>query len=244
MVTRLRLPPFVATLGMFGVARGLAVWLAERTTAGLPARRPARTGSMTLGPARRLAATPASGRWWCSPCWWRCLLRLTVFGRHCYAVGSNEATARLCGVNVDAHEGRRLHAAPGCSPAGPGVLMFAHGNSGNPTLGEGLELDVIAAVVIGGASLAAGRGPWSGRCWACHPRASQERREPVQRAGGGAVHPDRGAASWRTSPSSRWRRPGPGDAGTPAIARYVFSRGVTIGTEFARNSVKAAAPVA
>ncbi|HYH64713.1 MAG TPA: ABC transporter permease, partial [Urbifossiella sp.] len=85
------------------------------------------------------------------------LLHLTVLGRHVYAVGSNEATARLCGVDVRRTK-LAVYVLSGLLTGWAGVLMFAHSNSGNPTLGEQLELDVITAVVIGGASLAGGRG--------------------------------------------------------------------------------------
>ena len=154
LVTRLRLPPFVATLGMFGVARGLAVWLAERTTLAFP-------GGVTPDWVVTVGKTSVL-----NPGLWSLvvlaglvavLLHLTVFGRHLYAVGSNEATARLCGVNV----GRTkvaVYVLSGLLTGWAGVLMFVHSNSGNPTLGEQLELDVITAVVIGGASLAGGRG--------------------------------------------------------------------------------------
>ena len=86
------------------------------------------------------------------------LLHFTVFGRHVYAVGSNEATARLCGVNVNADQVCSSTRWPGLLTGWAGVIMFAHSNSGNPTLGEQLELDVITAVVIGGASLSGGKG--------------------------------------------------------------------------------------
>jgi ribose transport system permease protein len=85
------------------------------------------------------------------------LLHLTVFGRHLYAVGSNEAAARLCGVNV-ARTRLLVYTLAGLLTGWAGVIMFAHSNSGNPTLGEQLELDVITAVVIGGASLSGGKG--------------------------------------------------------------------------------------
>jgi ribose/xylose/arabinose/galactoside ABC-type transport system permease subunit len=85
------------------------------------------------------------------------LLRATVLGRHIFAVGSNEATARLCGVNVERTK-VFVYTIAGLLTGWAGVLMFAHGDSGNPSSGEGLELLVIAAVVIGGASLTGGRG--------------------------------------------------------------------------------------
>ena len=65
-----------------------------------------------------------------------------------------------------------------------GVILFAHSNSGNPTLGEQLELDVITAVVIGGASLSGREGNGGrGAAGRRDPRADQERRESLQRAG-------------------------------------------------------------
>lgn len=155
LVTRLRLQPFVATLGMFGIARGLAVWLAERRVLAFDetVRRPewvevlARTSFLNPGlwSAALLAALTAV------------LLHLTVFGRHVYAVGSNEATARLCGVNVPRTK-TLVYTLAGLLTGWAGVLMFAQSDSGNPTLGEQLELDVITAVVIGGASLSGGKG--------------------------------------------------------------------------------------
>jgi ribose/xylose/arabinose/galactoside ABC-type transport system permease subunit len=85
------------------------------------------------------------------------LLRVTVFGRHVFAVGSNPATARLCGVGV----GRvtTLTFALGGMFAGmAGVMQFANLTVGDPTAAVGMELDIIAAVVIGGGSLSGGEG--------------------------------------------------------------------------------------
>lgn len=85
------------------------------------------------------------------------VLRYTVFGRHVFALGSNEATARLCGVNV---VGTRIavYTLSGLFVAMAGIYQFSRLSSGNPTSGSGLELRVIAAVVIGGGSLSGGRG--------------------------------------------------------------------------------------
>lgn len=154
LVTGLKLPPFVATLGMFGIARGVAVWLAERTTLAFP-------GGVTPEWVNDLARTSFA-----NPGLWSLvllagltavLLHLTILGRHIYAVGSNEATARLCGVNVPRSK-VLVYTLSGLLTGWAGVVMFAHSNSGNPTLGEQLELDVITAVVIGGASLSGGKG--------------------------------------------------------------------------------------
>jgi ribose transport system permease protein len=154
LVTRLKLAPFVATLGMFGIARGLAVWLAERTTLAFP---DGATPEWVLTLAKTSFANPGLWSLVALAVATAVLLHLTVLGRHVYAVGSNEATARLCGVDV-----RRtkllVYTLAGLLTGWAGVIMFAHSNSGNPTLGEQLELDVITAVVIGGASLSGGKG--------------------------------------------------------------------------------------
>lgn len=154
LVTRLDLPPFVATLGMFGIARGVAVWLAERTTLAFPGGATpewvldlGRTSIANLGLWSLVALAVITA----------VVLHLTVLGRHIYAVGSNEATARLCGVNVPRTK-VLVYTLSGFLTGWAGIIMFAHSNSGNPTLGEQLELDVITAVVIGGASLGGGKG--------------------------------------------------------------------------------------
>ncbi len=154
LVTRLHLPPFVATLGMFGIARGVAVWLAERTTLAFPVGgRPEWVETL----ARLSLYNPGLWSLALLAILTAVLLRTTVFGRHLYAVGSNEATARLCGVNVSRTK-MLVYTLAGLLTGWAGVILFAHSNSGNPTLGEQLELDVITAVVIGGASLSGGKG--------------------------------------------------------------------------------------
>jgi ribose transport system permease protein len=85
------------------------------------------------------------------------LLRFTVFGRYVFALGSNEATARLCGINVPAVR-IAVYVLLGCFVGLAGVYQFSRLMSGNPTSGLGQELRVIAAVVIGGGSLSGGRG--------------------------------------------------------------------------------------
>jgi ribose transport system permease protein len=154
LVTRLQLPPFVATLGMFGIARGVAVWLAERTTLAFPE---GGTPDWVLSLARTSFFNPGLWSLVVLAALTAVLLHLTVLGRHIYAVGSNEATARLCGVNLFRTK-VMVYLLSGLLTGWAGIIMFAHSNSGNPTLGEQLELDVITAVVIGGASLGGGKG--------------------------------------------------------------------------------------
>jgi ribose transport system permease protein len=158
IITRLRLPPFVATLGMLGIARGLAVWLAGRQLITFP--RDARPGWVDALNQIHADATLFNPGFWSLAvlaALIAILLRYTVLGRYCYAIGSNEATARLCGVAVERNK-VAIYTIAGLLTGWAGILMFAHGTSGDPSAGEGLELRVIAAVVIGGASLNGGQG--------------------------------------------------------------------------------------
>jgi ribose transport system permease protein len=157
VITRLRLPPFVATLGMFSIARGLAVWLSGRQLLAFQ-------GDSRPGWVDTLAQVHAPAFF--NPGFWSfvalavataVLLRRTVLGRYVYAIGSSEATARLCGVPV-ARTKVVIYTLAGLLTGWGGVLLFAHGASGDPSGGETLELRVIAAVVIGGAALTGGRG--------------------------------------------------------------------------------------
>jgi len=154
LVTRLRLPSFVVTLGMMSIARGSAIWLAERTLLAFPVGgRPEWVQSLAvsqLGNPGFLSAIILAELT-------ALLLVATRFGRHLYAVGSNEATARLCGVNV-LRTKVFAYTINGLLAGWAGILLFTHGDSGNPSAAEGMELTVIAAVVIGGASLTGGRG--------------------------------------------------------------------------------------
>jgi ribose/xylose/arabinose/galactoside ABC-type transport system permease subunit len=158
MVTRLRIAPFVATLGMLSVARGLALWLAGRRPITFSAA--SQPGWVTRLQTARAADTLFDPGVWSVLALAglvAVLLRYTVFGRYCYAIGSNEATARLCGVSVPRTK-VGVYVLAGLLAGWAGVLTFAHGSSGNPNAGVGLELIVIAAVVIGGASLNGGQG--------------------------------------------------------------------------------------
>ena len=89
------------------------------------------------------------------------LLRATILGRYIYAIGSNEATARLCGISVERTK-VWVYTLAGLLTGWAGVLLFAHGGSGDPSAAEGMELYVIAAVVIGGAALTGGVGTVTG----------------------------------------------------------------------------------
>ncbi|MEE4310587.1 MAG: ABC transporter permease, partial [candidate division KSB1 bacterium] len=84
-------------------------------------------------------------------------LRYTKLGRHIFAVGSNELTARLCGIAVDKVK-VFVYGASGAFSGLAGVMLMSYQEQGDPVGAVGMELDVIAAVVIGGGSLSGGEG--------------------------------------------------------------------------------------
>lgn len=85
------------------------------------------------------------------------ILRYTVFGRQVFAVGSNEQTARLCGVAVDRIK-LLVYMIGGAFAGLSGLMLVSYQGQGDPTGATGYELDIIASVVIGGASLNGGVG--------------------------------------------------------------------------------------
>lgn len=156
LVTRLAVVPFIVTLGTMGIARGCAKWLANN---------------------QKIDADPGWLSWWVrnvpDPAWlgvgpavWLVvllavalgfLLHRTVFGLHVFAVGSNPANARLCGVRNERVQ-LLVYLLCGLLAGLVGALQFATLRVGDPSAGTGLELKVVAAVVIGGGSLLGGEG--------------------------------------------------------------------------------------
>lgn len=158
VITLLRLSPFVTTLGMYSVARGLAYWMSNRTTLGFPAgARPGWVDALTETSAPYVVFYPGFWSLVVLALAVAALLHFTVLGRYCYAIGSNEATARLCGVPI-ARNKLAIYTLAGLLTGWAGVLSFAHLGNADPGSNMGLELVVIAAVVIGGASLNGGQG--------------------------------------------------------------------------------------
>ena len=157
LITRLRVVPFIVTLGTLLIVRGVAKGLAHEQKIDAPL-----TWLIDL-----LATLPPGLRWAIVPpgVWTMVglavaaalFIHLTRMGRHVVAVGSNESTARLCGVPVERVK-TTVYALSGASAGLAGVMQFSRLTVGDPTVALGLELDVIAAVVIGGGSLSGGEG--------------------------------------------------------------------------------------
>ena len=155
LIAGLRMTPFIITLGMLGIARGTAKWMADNQTVNYDGS-PINGWMTTADPfshvlpagvwvARGLAVLTSL------------LLRNTVFGRHVFALGSNEATARLCGIPTTRLK-VLIYVLAGCFFGLAGLFQLSRLRQGDPTVAVGLELDIIASVIIGGASLSGGVG--------------------------------------------------------------------------------------
>lgn len=154
--TALRLPPFIVTLGTLGIYRGLSLyitggipvvrlprpfgWLAEGELAGIPV------------PVLILAAVALGGA---------LVLNKTRLGRYCFAIGSNPEAALYSGIPVSRYR-ISCFVLAGALTGLAGMIEASRLITGQPTAGEGYELRVIAAVVIGGGSLSGGEGSITG----------------------------------------------------------------------------------
>ena len=156
VITRGKVQPFIATLGMLTIGRGLTlVYTDGRPITGLP------DAFVWLG-AGEVSRIPV-------PVVIMILVSLisygiltqTVFGRYVYAIGGNEEAARLSGVDVATHK-TLVYVISGVLSAVSAVILTARLNSAQPTAGVGFELDAIAAVVLGGTTLAGGEGSIGG----------------------------------------------------------------------------------
>lgn len=156
LISGLKVVPFIVTLGGMGVARGLAKYLADEQKIDAPAGWLASVMAKSPSPPWLLVA-PGTWLMLALAVVMSFVLRRSVFGVHTYALGANEATARLCGVRV-ARVKLAVYALSGLFAGLAGVMQFARLTVGDPTTAIGKELDVIAAVVIGGGSLAGGAG--------------------------------------------------------------------------------------
>ncbi len=152
----LKIPPFIVTLGTMMIARGAAEGIAKQSQVRTPAN-----GLQTF-----MQRNPDPEWLIFAPGVWIMLallivvattMRYTVFGRYIYALGSNESTARLCGVPVTRTR-ILIYTLCGVLLGISGAMSYAFLGSGDPTTAVAKELDIIAAVVIGGGSLSGGQG--------------------------------------------------------------------------------------
>ena len=156
LITQLRVVPFIVTLGTMLLVRGAAKGLADERRIEAP---------VTWLNSLLRTVRDGSGLWLPTGIWITVLLailvgltlRYTRFGRHLFAIGSSERTARLCGVRINRTK-VAVYTIAGALAALAGVMEFSKLSVGDPTVSIGLELDVIAAVIIGGGSLSGGKG--------------------------------------------------------------------------------------
>ncbi len=148
----LRLMPFIVTLGTMQIFRGGAKVYSHGTPVNLPF-------DTTTYKAWMGGSGLPYGVWMMAALViiMTLVLRFTRFGRYVYAIGSNENTATLCGVNVGRIK-MMVYSLGGALAGLSAVMVMAKTNQGDPTTAMGMELNIIAAVVIGGASLSGGEG--------------------------------------------------------------------------------------
>ena len=161
VITRFKLPPFVATLGMFSIARGLTMlWTGGFPITGLGDNFGyLGTGSFIGMPMPVWIMLALTGIF-------VVLTKRTRFGRHLYAVGGNERAALLTGLNVSRIK-IAVYTLAGALAGVAGLIVTARLDSAQPNAGLGYELDSIAAVVIGGTPLSGGRGSVTGTVLGC-----------------------------------------------------------------------------
>lgn len=161
VITRFKLPPFVATLGMLSIARGLTMlWTGGFPITRLGAEFDFMGAGQVLGVPMPVLISAAL------VVVFIVLMRRTRFGRNIYAVGGNERAATLSGLNVNRIK-LLVYMLGGALAGVAGLLVTARLDSATPNAGLGYELDSIAAVVIGGTSLNGGRGTITGTVLGC-----------------------------------------------------------------------------
>jgi ribose transport system permease protein len=173
MVAKLKLPSFIATLGMLNITRGLAQVFSDvkpiyfekspefqgvltgKVFAGVPAF----DGVPVLGFAAQVLQGIPNMVWimFAAALLAWLILTKTTLGRYTFALGSNEEATRLSGVNVDRWK-IIVYSLTGAYVGLAGIVIAARMNSAQPSVGMGYELDAIAAAVIGGTSLSGGEG--------------------------------------------------------------------------------------
>jgi len=160
LISRLKIPPFIATLGMMYVAKGLSLIISGLKPVyfnDTPSFALIAMGSVTGEIVPGFAIPNAVIIFFAVALLSGFLLNRTILGRFTFAMGSNEEAVRLSGVNVDRWK-TIVYVVCGLICGVAGIVIAARLNSAQPALGQGYELDAIAAAVIGGTSLSGGEG--------------------------------------------------------------------------------------
>ncbi|MBZ9801104.1 ABC transporter permease [Mesorhizobium sp. ES1-6] len=147
LIAYTRIPPFIATLGMMVTARGLAKWWSRGEPISFPTESYAAIGKGMM-PVFIYAALAIL---------FHLVLRYTLYGKHTYAIGSNEAAARMSGVKVDRHK-VVVYTLSAILASVAAIVVSSKNLTAQASMGLGYELDAIAMAVIGGVSLSGGRG--------------------------------------------------------------------------------------
>jgi len=152
LIVRVGLPPFIATLGVMGIARGVAFIITEARYYDL---------SRTIPPDSRLLGVPVD---WVAPvvmiaaaCVFQFLMKRFQWGRAVFAIGGNETAAVFTGIAVGRVK-TSVYVVAGLLASVSGIVLAVAQGQGKADLATGYELDIIASAVVGGASLAGGRG--------------------------------------------------------------------------------------
>ncbi|MGL5245548.1 MAG: ABC transporter permease [Sarcina sp.] len=154
LIGKLGLPPFISTLGSMMLARGITLVLTDAK----PVYFDGAPSFIEISQGKLFGVIPYPVIYLILIAFISAfILKKTIIGRHTYAIGSNEEAARLSGINVFKTK-IFVYMYCGLLCAVAGIIMAARINSGQPTAGQGYELDAIAAVVIGGTSLSGGEG--------------------------------------------------------------------------------------
>ena len=155
-ITKLQIPPFIATLAMMMIAKGLALVLSDATPiyfTDYPTFSKIALGNIIPG----VDIPNAVILFFILGIIAAVILSKTILGRFNFAIGSNEEATKLSGINVDRWK-IAIYGLAGTFTGIAGVIMASRLNSAQPALGQGYELEAIAAVVIGGTSLSGGKG--------------------------------------------------------------------------------------
>jgi ribose transport system permease protein len=164
LISRLKIPPFIATLGMLYVTKGLSLVISGLKPIyfnDTPAFREMAMDSLLGRILPGFQVPNAVFLFLGAALLAHIILTRSILGRYTFALGSNEEATRLSGVNVVAWK-TAVYTLAGMFSGIGGVMIASRLNSAQPALGAGYELDAIAAVVIGGTSLSGGEGSISG----------------------------------------------------------------------------------